>query len=524
MIAAAGAQDAGEIPHTGVHVLLLPNDRSEEAVARAFAQRPEVAFAELDEIRAPSDVTPNDPYFETSQWHLKKIACPTAWSTTTGSSGVTIAVLDTGVDASHPDLSAKIVPGWNIFDNNSDTRDVYGHGTQVAGTAAASSNNGSGIASVAWGCRIMPIRISDANGYASYSTIANGITWAADHGARVANVSYAGSDSSTVASAAQYLQSKGGVVAMSAGNNGTASSAADNPYVLTVSGTDSNDALYSWSNTGRNIDVAAPGYVTTTTRGGGYAGAAGTSFSAPIVAGVAALVISQNPNLSAQQVQDVIKQSAEDLGTVGWDPSYGWGRVNAAHALGIAASGAVDTTVPVVNITAPTANAIVTGTVNVAISAGDNVGVDCVSLYVDGTLLNTVAASPYNVAWDTTRLPNGTHTLSAVATDTAGNTGASAQVSVTVSNTADTTAPTVAITSYTSGAKAMLSVSATASDNVGVSGVELYVDGTLVATDTSAPYTFSVNTRKWSSGTHTLVCKAYDAAGNVGVSSPVTIY
>src|SRR5438445_434046 len=154
-----------------------------------------------------------------------------------------------------------MLPGWNVYDNNSDTSDVYGHGTSVAGVAAATSNNGAGVASVAWGCKLLPVRISDLNGYATYSTIASGLTYAADHGARVANVSFRASDSSTVASAAQYFQSKGGVVAMAAGNESTFVSSADNPYVLTVSATDSNDALTSWSNTGNNIDLAAPGRV-----------------------------------------------------------------------------------------------------------------------------------------------------------------------------------------------------------------------------------------------------------------------
>src|SRR5262249_39732123 len=156
-------------------------------------------------------------------------------------------------------------------DNNSDTHDVYGHGTPVAGTAAASSNNGAGVASVTWNCRIMPVRISDTTGYAYYSTTASALTWAADHRARVANLSYEMSTSGTVTSAAQYFQSKGGVVTMSAGNYSTFVSAADNPYVLTVSATDSNDLLTTFSNYGNIIDLAAPGVgIYSTDNGGGY--------------------------------------------------------------------------------------------------------------------------------------------------------------------------------------------------------------------------------------------------------------
>src|SRR5262249_34365271 len=149
------------------------------------------------------------------------IAGPTAWCTGTGSSNVIIAICDTGCDPNHPDLVSKYVPGWNFYDSNPNTSDVYGHGTAVAGTPAAASKKGAGGGSVAWGCMIMPLRVSAPDGSATYSAIASAITYAADHGARVANVSYLVSDSSTIGSAGQYLQSKGGVLAVAAGNYST---------------------------------------------------------------------------------------------------------------------------------------------------------------------------------------------------------------------------------------------------------------------------------------------------------------
>jgi len=281
VIAQSGASDAGEIPGTGVHILELPAGANEQAFAHAFKSQPEVEFAELDRIVAPESLTPNDPSYP-NQWHLPKIAAPTAWSGTTGSPSVTIAICDTGVDPTHPDLVSKMVPGWNFYDNNSDTHDVYGHGTAVAGTAAASSNNGFGVASVAWGCMIMPLRVSDTTGNASYSAIANAITWAADHGARVANVSYLVSNSSAVSSAGQYLQSKGGVLAVAAGNYATFDSSPDNPYMLVVSATDQNDVLATWSNTGNNVDLSAPGVnIGTTTTGGTFGYGWGLLFPLP---------------------------------------------------------------------------------------------------------------------------------------------------------------------------------------------------------------------------------------------------
>jgi subtilisin family serine protease len=527
LIAQAGAYDAEQIPGIGVHILDLPAGADEEVFVHAFKSQPEVEFAELDRVVPLQDVIPDDPY-NPREWHLQKIAAPAAWTSSTGSSAVTIAICDGGVDGTHPDLAAKMVPGWNFYDNNPNTSAVNEHGTAVAGAAAAASNNGLGVASVAWGCKIMPLRVSDTSGNATYSAIANAITWAADHGARVANVSYIVAGSSAVSSAAQYLQSKGGVLAVSAGNYATFDSSPDNPYMLVVSATDQNDVLASWSNTGNNVDLSAPGVsILTTGANQGYVYGSGTSFSAPVVAGVAALVLSVNPALTPTQVTSILKQSADDLGPTGWDPSYGAGRVNAAHAVSLA-SGTTppppDTTPPSVGFTSPAAGGTVSGTTTVQVSASDNVGVASVSLSLDGVALGSDASAPYSFTWNTTSVSNGAHTLTATATDTAGNTAAS-PISVTVNNSADTTPPTVSITSPTGGrVGAQVSVLVSALDNVGVAKVDLYVDGVLTSTATSVPFTNKWNTKKSAAGAHTLQCKAYDAAGNVGSSNPVTVY
>jgi subtilisin family serine protease len=528
IIAALGARDASEIPNIGVHILDLPYQANEKAFVSAFQARSEVEFAELDRILAPAEIIPNDPFYSTGdEWHLLKIGAPTAWSMSTGNSDVTIAILDTGVDGTHLDLASKMIPGWNVYDNNSNTSDVYGHGTQVAGVAAASSNNGQGVASIAWGCRIMPIRISAANGGASYSAMASGLNWAADHGANVANISYIASDSAAVRTAAQYFQSKGGVVVASAGNNTTFDSAADNPYILTVSATDPTDVLSYWSNTGNNVDIAAPEGAETTLRGGGYTYAGGTSISSPIVAGVAALVISANPSLTPTEVQTILKQNSDDLGSSGWDTSYGWGRVNAARAVAAAAgAGAADTSPPTVSFAMPTGGVSVQGTVTVQVSASDNLGVTSVNTTVDGLSLGTDTAGPYTFQWNTTLHLNGLHTLIATATDAAGN-ASSTSISVNVNNVSvDAAPPSVLITSPANGSKISTSVSVyvNTSDNVRVSKVELYVDGFLTATSTSVPFATKWNSRKTEIGAHTLQCKAYDAAGNAGVSQVITVY
>src|SRR5215213_4538112 len=528
IIAALGARDAEELPTIGVFVLDLPQEVSEAGFAKAMQMRPEVEFAELDQVLRPAEVVPNDPWFANWEGHLRKIQAPAAWSTTVGSSNVVIAILDTGVDATHEDLAGKILPGWNSYNNNSSTMDVSGHGTAVAGTAAAASNNGVGVASVCWSSAILPIRVSDMTGYATYSSIASGLTWAADHGARVANISYAVSESSTVTSAAQYFQGKGGVVTSSAGNYSTFSSSLDNPYILTVSATDQFDVIYSYSNTGKNIDVAAPGDSFSTQMGGGYVSTGGTSYSAPIVAGVAALVFSANPQLSGNQVQNILKQSADDLGAAGWDPVYGSGRVNAARAVSMAAGGGptADTIPPTVGFVYPTSAMTVFGVVPIQISATDNVGVSVVNLILDGTSIGTTTLSPYTFQWDSTSVANGPHTFFGQATDIAGNTSTVA-ITVSVNNgIPDTTPPSVAISSPANGSKVSvnLPVYVNASDNVSVVRVELYADGVLVSASNSAPFTTKWSTKKVAAGAHSLQCKAYDRVGNTATSQVVSVY
>ena len=523
--AGLGAQSTRVLPRTGVHVVSLPPG-AEAAFLRSFQQRGDVEFAELDRIVPPADLTPNDPYYA-SEWHLPRIAAPTAWSVTTGSPAVVVAIVDSGVDGAHPDLASKMVPGWNIYDNNSNTADVAGHGTMVAGTAAAAGNNGTGVAGVCWNCYIMPVRISDPAGGGTWSNIASGITWAADHGARVANVSYIVAGSSTVSSAASYFQSRGGVVTVSAGNFSQFDPSPDNPYLIIVSATDANDNIYYWSNTGNNVDLSAPGCTYTTTSGGGYGSNCGTSFSAPIVAGVAALLLSATPGMTPAQVTSQLEQTADDKGPAGWDPSYGWGRVNAGRALG-GVSAPSDTTPPSISITSPANGSTTGGTVTIQTTASDNVGVASVLCAIDGVAIGLITSAPFNCPWNTTIAGNGSHTVTAKASDAAGNSSTAAET-ITVSNlppAGDSTAPTIAILSPANGASVSGAVSVTvkAQDNVGVVRVELYVDGALSASSAAAPFTTAWSANRAKKGSHTLQTRAYDAAGNVGVSAAITVY
>jgi subtilisin family serine protease len=528
--AALGANNGrslGKIGNLDVDVVEVPLGQ-EASIAARLARHPKVKFAELDQRMEPSLLV-NDPNF-TGAWHLQTMGAPSAWDYTMGS-GVTIAILDSGVDATHPDLAPQLVPGYNFYDNTSNTSDVSGHGTAIAGIAAAASNNGIGVASVAGSGRIMPLRITDTSGYGYWSAAAQSLSWAADHGARVANISYQGASASgTIQTAANYFRSKGGVVFVAAGNTGTQDNTAPTSLITVVSATDSSDQRASWSTYGSFVDLSAPGVgIWTTTVGGGYSAVSGTSASSPVAAGVAALVIARRPDFTASQVDATLASTAVDLGAPGSDIYYGAGRVNAAAAVQAAAGSppTPDTSPPNVAIASPTGGTV-SGVVSVSVTATDNVGVTRVDLRVNGTTVTSITNAPYLFSWNSATVADGSATLAAVAYDAAGNSKTSTPVTITVSNapppTSDTTPPTVSIASPTGGTvSGTVAVSVNASDNVGVTRVDLRVNGATVATRNAAPYQFNWNSATAPDGTASLTATAYDAAGNSATSATVSV-
>jgi subtilisin family serine protease len=343
-----------------------------QAAKKHLSQRPEIKFVEENARLAP-DFIPNDPTYG-SEWHLAKINVDMAWDISQGTPSVIVAILDSGLDAFHPEFFEKLVPGYNFFDNNSNTADVYGHGTMVAGAAAASCNNGIGVASPACKNLIMPIRVTDTQGYGYYSSIAQGLTWAVDHGAKVMNISFAGvASSSTIKSAAQYARSRGGVVVAAAGNCGCFDSTLENPYILSVSATDGSDSLASWSSQGAYVDVSAPGAgIYTTTSGGGYAAVSGTSFASPVTAGVVALMMSVNPALSPAETESLLEANTDDRGSSGYDTAYGHGRINAYRSVAAAATNGpvIDNIAPVANIDSPSNGSTASGGLSIRCSSG----------------------------------------------------------------------------------------------------------------------------------------------------------
>ena len=290
-----------------------------DMVERLFARLPEVKFVEKNYIFDPVFV-PDDPMYA-AQWHLPQILAPQAWDLTQGSPGAVIAIVDSGVDPYHPDLAPNQVAGYNTYNNNTNTLDQYGHGTEVAGVAAASSNNGQGVASVAGQSRIMPVRVTDATGRATSATIANGLVWAADHGASVMNLSFEGvAGNATIRSAAEYALNHGALVVAASGNCGCFDATADNPFILSVSATDETGGIAYFSSTGPYVDLAAPGTnILTTAVGGLYFSDSGTSLASPVVAGVAALMFSANPALTPTVVTELLEATAFDAGGAGYD-------------------------------------------------------------------------------------------------------------------------------------------------------------------------------------------------------------
>jgi subtilisin family serine protease len=460
---------------------------------------------------------------------------PGAWDLGTGAPGVVVAVLDTGVRASHPDLAGKVLAGRDFADDDPDPTDENGHGTAVAGLIGAVSGNGTGMASVAWKTSILPVRVLGRDGSGSHSDIADGIVWATDQGANVINMSLGGTGSSaTLQNAINYAWSKGVVIVAAAGNNGDSvpcyPGACTN--VVAVSATNSSDARTSWSNYGSYIDIAAPGATILTLSGtSGYESMDGTSFSSPLTAGVVALMRAANPSLSNANIVNALLANADDLGASGKDNDFGYGRVNARRAVAAVsgAASAVDAVAPTVTINSPSSGATVSGVAGVNVSASDNAGVSRIELYIGGSLYAQSTSSSTTFSWNTANFLDGAYTLEVRAYDAANN-AASSTCSVTVKNSParDRISPVVNIAAPIDGARVRglwnLKVKVNASDNVGVSRVELYADGELVGTSSYGSVAFTWNVRKATAGAHVFRAYAYDAAGNIGSSSAVTVY
>lgn len=353
------------IARLDVDVLEIPDGTSVEEMVGALSRNPDIEYAEPNPI-VRALVTPNDSLFQ-YQYALfntgqligsvpgspqgkssSDIKAPAGWEETLGKESVTVAVVDTGVDLTHPDLKNKLkTSGRDFVNNDYDASDDFGHGTMVAGIIGAETNNNEGIAGVGWNCKILPVKVLDHTGTGTTDKSAQGIIWAADNGAQVINLSLGGpAGSETLRAALQYAYDKGVVIVAAAGNTGGAvlyPAAYDN-YVFAVAATDYNDARASFSSVGAEIDAAAPGVRILTTVPVGYFGAGslpygygeGTSLASPHVAGLAALLKSIKSALKPAEIMDIIRYSADDVNAgqyKGKDEFLGYGRINMEKAL-----------------------------------------------------------------------------------------------------------------------------------------------------------------------------------------------
>jgi subtilisin family serine protease len=339
---------------------------SQAQVAETIAEMADDAnvIAVEHDHRVQASLTPDDARWN-QQWGPIKVNAPAAWDVTIGENNIIVAVLDTGVQLDHDDLASQLwvnpgeVPdngldddgnghaddiyGWhfghdadeNPYESNNVTDD-HGHGTHVTGIIAARGNNGLGIAGMAWGCQVMVVKVLDHTGDGYYSDVANGLVYATDNGAHIANLSLGGPErSQLMEDAVAYASTRDTIVIAAAGNAGSAVLyPAAYGDAVAVAATDQEDQRVTFSCHGPEVDLAAPGsLIYSTCLGNGYCYKSGTSMATPHVAGLAALLRSEYPDDTSSQILERMRSSAQDVDSPGWDEYTGWGRIDAQRSL-----------------------------------------------------------------------------------------------------------------------------------------------------------------------------------------------
>ncbi|MBX9737327.1 MAG: S8 family serine peptidase [Phycisphaerales bacterium] len=330
------------VESTGEHIVRVPDKETDAGFIRRMRATGEFEFVTPDWLCFPAGS--GDP-LTPQQWHHTAVQTLEAWPTTEGTGDVIVAIVDSGVDLTHQDLIGRLVlPGHNSVSSSAlasaagPFNDISGtgHGTRCAGIVAAQNNNNLGGSGIAPGVLVLPIRCTNnASGTAFLSDILNGAEWASRNGAQVVSVSYNGVSSPSVGLRGSVLKSFGSLLFFAAGNSGSElSGAADWPDVVIVSALDRADRRYAQSNFGSPIDIAAPGVeILSTMIQNQYTSSTGTSFAVPQAAGVAALLWSIASAVSPDDIQNVLTNSAIDIGAPGEDAEFGAGRLNAARAL-----------------------------------------------------------------------------------------------------------------------------------------------------------------------------------------------
>ncbi|OCA88286.1 hypothetical protein A8F94_10840 [Bacillus sp. FJAT-27225] len=316
----------------GMERIQIPKEKTISQFIEELELSSDVEYVEPD-YKLKKEYVPNDPYYK-RQWQHEAINSNVAWEKTKGNNQITVAVIDDGVQITHPDLRHSIISPYDVI-NMTSTNPYNNHATHVAGIIASAIDNGQGGTGVSPNVKVIPINVF--SGESAYvSDVIKALNYATDRGAKIINISLGSPDySQALADSIQAAYNKGSIIIAAAGNESTSSPSypASFPNVLSVSSTDIDDGLSYYSNYGRNIDIAAPGSGIFSTLVNGYGFMSGTSMSAPVVSGVAALIWSTDPALNNSQVINRLLYSADDLGPLGFDTQFGYGRVNAEKAL-----------------------------------------------------------------------------------------------------------------------------------------------------------------------------------------------
>ncbi|WP_306210026.1 S8 family serine peptidase [Actinoplanes sp. RD1] len=536
------AQAREALASLNARTLEVPASKQSVVMAALRAQ-PGVEYVEVDQKGASTqDVRPNDPeYVFGYQPEVDRVKLPAAWQTTTGSN-VKVAVLDTGVNK-YADIANAVTTGYNYVSNTSNTTDNNGHGTAVSSLIAGRGNDEVGMAGSCWQCTIIPVKVLDAKGNGYWSDVAKGITYAANKGASVINLSLGGASGAKVLQdAVIYAQAKGALVVASAGNNGGRTKA---PYATTkmypaayaevlgvgatARGTNTKASYSSYNKKGDTwVDIGAPGddlvlgytpnkdYPNDPKKGTyAYEIWSGTSFAAPMVSGAAALVKSVHPNYNGWSLQRAILSSGHTIPANGWAK---FGLLDDAKALTMTTDG----TVPTVSITSPGQGARVHGTVTLKTTAGDNwSGVRYVDFYVEGKYQARDMTAPFQWGYNTKTHANGRANYTVRAYDKAGNVAVATRY-LTVDNTLPTVWIAAAPASNTK-VKGKVTVEAGAYDlETGIQRVDLLINGKVKKTDTTKPYSFTFEASA-QPATFKVQFKAVDYAGNVHLSGTRTL-
>jgi subtilisin family serine protease len=342
LLSSLGARTIERIPTVGIYRVALSGDTADSTI-NALAARSDLVKAAEYEGEQAAQLMPNDALYRAFQWNLRRIGMEQAWDLRPTASDVTVAVLDTGVDLTHPDLRANLLldQGYDFLDDLPSPQDDESHGTAVAGIIAAVGNNHDGVSGIAWRVKLLPIKALNSQGRGPDSAMVKAILYAADQGAKIINISSTGSRySAALETAVEYAQDKGALVVAAAGNTGDGDNAVNYPAafdgVIAVAAIDDKDQLATFSQRQSYVALAAPGVDVPSTAWPGagrgmYASQSGTSIAAPHVSGAAAVLWALRPDLSAADVTAALRNSADKIASS--DAGFGAGILNVARAV-----------------------------------------------------------------------------------------------------------------------------------------------------------------------------------------------